>query len=243
MKVLNDILGYKNLKIYQDSDFFCFSLDSVILANYSNIRPNDKKICDLGTGNGVIPLILSQRTKSNIYCVEIQTKLYNLAKESFKYNHLDNQITIYNCDIDDKINFPFTDFFDLVLCNPPYFKLEKKSLVNISVEKQIARHEVKMNLEKLFKVTSNILKTGGNVCVVHRPERLIEILDIMRKYNIEPKKIKMVFQNIESSSKLVLIEGQKGGNPGLKVESPLIMYDSTGQMTEEYFKLMEEVRK
>lgn len=243
MKVLNDVLGYKNLKIFQDSEFFCFSLDSIILANYSNIRDKDKKICDLGTGNGIIPLILTRRTDKDIYCVEIQKKLYNLAKESFEYNKVSERIKIYNCDIENKNIFNYNEFFDLVLCNPPFFKVEKKSLVNISVEKQIARHEVQMTLDKLFRISSRILKTGGNICVVHRPERLLEITDTMRKYNIEPKRLKFIYKDSNSKSKLILVEGQKGGNGGLKIDEPLIMYNLDGSMTDEYLSITEEVRK
>ena len=131
MKVLNDILGYKNLKIFQDDDFFCFSLDSVILANYCNIRLSDKNICDLCTGNGVIPLILSRRTDNKIYCVEIQKSICDLAEESFKYNNLCNRIKIFNCDINNKNVFDYNEFFDLVLCNPPYFKVDEKSFLKI----------------------------------------------------------------------------------------------------------------
>lgn len=243
MKVLNDILGYKDLKIYQDTDYFCFSLDSVILANYTNIRFKDKNICDLGTGNGVIPLILSKRTDKNIYCVEIQKKLYEMAKESFEYNNLCDRIKIFNCDIADCEKFCYNEYFDLVLCNPPYFKLEEKSYINLSIEKQIARHELKMNLDKLFNVSKRILKNGGNLVIVHRPDRLMEILFLMREYNIEPKRIKFVYESISKESKLVLVEGQKNGSVGLKIDNPLIMYDLDGNMTDEYLSLTEEVRK
>lgn len=243
MKVLNDILGYKDLKIYQDTEYFCFSLDSVILANYVNIRMKDKYICDLGTGNGVIPLILSKRTDKDIYCVEIQEKLYNMAKESFEYNNLSDRINIFNCDIADSSKFWYNEYFDLVLCNPPYFKLEEKSYINVSVEKQIARHELKMDLNKLFKVSKRILKSGGNLFIVHRPERLMEILNLMKENNIEPKRIKFIYENISKESKLVLIEGQKNGSVGLKIDSPLIMYNLDGSMTDEYLSLTEEVRK
>ena len=242
MKVLNDILGYKDLSIYQDPDFFCFSLDSVILANYSNIRLRDNNIIDLGCGNGVIPLILSKRTNKEIYGVEIQKKSYDLAIESIKYNNLENRINIINSDIADLDN-SYNEFFDLVLCNPPYFKINDKSFLNLSKEKQIARHELTMNLDKLFSVSKNILKNNGNIVIVHRPERLLEIFDTMRKYNIEPKRVKFVYENINKDSTLVLVEGQKCGKLGLKIDNPLVMYNIDGSETIEYQSLINEVRK
>lgn len=242
MKVLNDILGYKNLSIYQDSEFFCFSLDSVILANYSNIRLRDENIIDLGCGNGVIPLILSKRTNKKIIGVEIQKKCFDLAIESVKYNKLDNQIELINSDIKD-LDEKYNNYFDLILCNPPYFKINDKNFLNLSKEKQIARHELMLNLDKLFSVSKKLLKNNGNIDIVHRPERLLEIFDSMRKYNIEPKRIKFVYENINKPSTLVLVEGQQNGKPGLKIDEPLIMYNIDGSYSDEYQSLINEVRQ
>lgn len=242
MKVLNDILGYKYLSIYQDPEFFCFSLDSVILANYSNIRLRDENIIDLGCGNGVIPLILSKRTNKKIIGVEIQKKCFDLAVESVKYNKLDNQIELINSDIKD-LDEKYNNYFDLILCNPPYFKINDKNFLNISKEKQIARHELMLNLDKLFSVSKKLLKNNGNIDIVHRPERLLEIFDSMRKYNIEPKRIKFVYENINKPSTLVLVEGQQNGKPGLKIDEPLIMYNIDGSYSDEYQSLINEVRQ
>ena len=242
MKVLNDILGYKNLSIYQDPEFFCFSLDSVILANYSNIRLRDDNIIDLGCGNGVIPLILSKRTNKKIIGVEIQKKCFDLAIESVKYNNLDNQIELINSDVKD-LDEKYNNYFDLILCNPPYFKINDKNFLNLSKEKQIARHELTLNLDKLFSVSKKILKNNGNIDIVHRYERLLEIFDTMRKYNIEPKRIKFVYENINKPSTLVLVEGQQNGKPGLKIDEPLIMYNTDGSYSDEYQSLINEVRQ
>jgi len=243
VKVLNDILGYENLKIYQDLDFFCFSLDSVLLANFATIRLRDKNICDFGTGNAVIPLILSKRTSSNIIGVEIQEKLYMLANESILYNNLDKQIKIINSDIADKEKFDFNEYFDLILCNPPYFPISEGSNVNLSIEKRIARHEFCMDLRKMLKVAKKSLKNNGNLAIVHRPERLMEILTLMIEYGIEPKRIRFVYEKYGKDSNIILVEGQKAGKKGLKVESPLILYNSDGSMTEEYSSITKEVRK
>ena len=241
MERLDDILGYKDLSIYQNSDYFSFSLDSIILANYSNIRLRDKKIVDFCTGNAVVPLILSKRTKSKIYGVEIQEKVFELAKKSVEYNNLEEQIILINQDVVDfaKENI---NKFDLVLCNPPYFKVDKKSVVNESQEKMIARHEVMIDLEKLCDSAKKVLKDNGNFYLVHRSERLMEILELLRKNKLEPKKIKFIHESINKESTLVIIESQKCGKVGLKIEEPLILYNLDKSETEEYKKLQKEVR-
>lgn len=241
MERLDDVLGY-DLKIYQNSSYFSFSLDSIILANYANIRLRDKNIVDFCTGNGVIPLIISNRTKNNIVGVEIQEKLAELAAKSVDYNKLNERITIYNEDVKE-FSKKHLNEFDLVLCNPPYFKIEDKSSFNESYEKKIARHEVLFNLEDLCECCKKVLKDNGNLCIVHRTDRLMEILETFRKHNIEPKRIRFVYENISKESTLVLIEAQKCGSVGLKVESPIILYNLDGSMTDEYKSIQEEVRK
>lgn len=240
MERIDDILGYKNLKIYQNSNYFAFSLDSIILANYANIRLRDKQIVDFCTGNAVIPLILSRRTKAKIYGIEIQEKLAKLAKKSIEYNKLNDQIEIVNEDIKDFSKKNISKF-DLVLCNPPYFKINEKSSLNESYEKKIARHEITINLQDVCDCAKKVLKDNGNLCFVHRSDRLMEILEVLRKNNLEPKKIKFVYENINKESTLVLIEAQKLGKVGLKVDKPLILYELDGKLTEEYDRLQKEV--
>ena len=240
MERIDDILGYKNLKIYQNSNYFAFSLDSIILANYANIRLRDKQIVDFCTGNAVIPLILSRRTKAKIYGIEIQEKLAKLAKKSIEYNKLNDQIEIVNEDIKDFSKKNISKF-DLVLCNPQYFKINEKSSLNESYEKKIARHEITINLQDVCDCAKKVLKDNGNLCLVHRSDRLMEILEVLRKNNLEPKKIKFVYENINKESTLVLIEAQKLGKVGLKVDKPLILYELDGKLTEEYDRLQKEV--
>lgn len=241
MERLDDVLGY-DLKIYQNSSYFSFSLDSIILANYANIRLRDKNVVDFCTGNGVIPLIVSKRTKSNIVGVEIQEKLADLAKKSIEYNNLDDRIMIVNEDVNDFSSRHLNEF-DLVLCNPPYFKVHDNSSFNESYEKKVARHELLFNLEDLCKCCKKVLKDNGNVYIVHRSDRLMDILETFRKYNIEPKRIKFVYENISKESTLVLIEAQKCGGVGLKIENPIVLYNLDGSMTSEYKSLQMEVRK
>lgn len=242
MEVLNDILGYKNRKIYQDTDCFSFSLDSIMLANFATIRLKDNSIVDLGCGNGVIPLILSLRTTKKIVGVELQNKLADMAVRSVKYNNLEDYIEIINMNMKDFVTSETIESFDLVTCNPPYFKVNEKNYFNESKEKLIARHEVEINLSDLFYVVKKILKNNGNFAIVHRTDRLMEILLEFKKNNIEPKRIRFVYENINKESTLVLIEGQKNGKVGLKIEKPFILYNEDGSETEEYKILLVEVK-
>ena len=241
MKVLNDILGYKNRKIYQDDECFSFSLDSVMLANFVTIRKRDKNILDLGCGNGVIPLIVSLRTDKPILGVEIQEKLALMAKDSVLYNNLEQQINIINIDMKDYVTNDTIEKFDVITCNPPYFKVNEKNYFNLSKEKLLARHEVAITLSDVFCVARKLLKNNGNFALVHRPDRLLEIFDLFRKNNIEPKRLQFVYENINKEAILVLVEGQKCGHPGLKIENPIILYDENGNITKQYNKLCLEV--
>ena len=175
MERIYDILGYKDLNIYQDSSFFSFSLDSIILANYSTIRVRDKKIVDFCTGNAVVPIILTRRCDKIIDCVEIQEKLYDLAVKSIKLNKLENRINIINDDVKvfSKNNL---NVYDLVLCNPPYFKDLENSSKNLSKEKMIARHEICINLDEVCHSANLVLKDNGTFSMIHRTERLIDVI-------------------------------------------------------------------
>lgn len=241
---LNDILGYKNLKIFQNSEFFSFSLDSIVLANYTNIRINDNKIIDLCSGNAIVPLILSQRCDKCIDAIEIQKKIYDLGIKSIEYNNLSNRINLYNEDIINYSNVSSNqNKYDLVLCNPPYFVNNKNSIKNLSFEKSIARHEILVNLNDVCLCAKKILKDNGVFSLIHRTDRLIEILETLKRNNLEPKVIKFVHNKNNCESNLVLIQSLKNGKPGLKVDSPLIINNIDGSLTDEYKKLQMEVRK
>lgn len=242
MEVLNDILGYKNRKIYQDNECFSFSLDSIMLANFATIRLRDKNIVDLGCGNGVIPLIMSLRTDKQIFGVEIQERLADMARKSVEFNKLSDQISIFNVNMKDFANGNYFEYFDLITCNPPYFKVNEKNYFNDSNEKKIARHEIEINLSDLLVTARKLLKNNGNFAIVHRPERLMEILFEFRKNSIEPKRIQFVYENINKGSTLVLVEGQKNGKEGLKIENPIVMYNEDGSMIDSYALLQVEVK-
>ena len=242
MEVINDILGYKNRKIFPDTDCFSFSLDSIMLANFATIRLKDKKIVDLGCGNGVIPLIMSLRCNKKIIGVELQSKVADMAKRSVDYNGLNDVIEIINTNMKDYVSDETFESFDLITCNPPYFKVNDKNFFNDNIEKVIARHEVEITLSELMVIVKKLLKNNGNFAIVHRTDRLMEILSEFRKNNIEPKRVRFVHEKRNKESTLVLIEGQKNGKVGLKVENPFILYNEDGSETEEYKKLLVEVK-
>ena len=233
MEVINYLLGYENLKIYQNTEMFQFSLDSVMLANFVTINKNISNILDIGTGNAVIPLILSTKTNSKVTGVEIQKESASLAHKSVKINNLENQIEIVNNDIKEYYKNIETETFDVITCNPPFFKLGEQSHLNDSMHKQIARHEITLNLEEIIKISKKLLKNKGHLAIVHRPERLIEIITIMKNNNIEPKKICFVYPKQNKEANILLIEGVKNGKPGIKIMSPIFSHNEDGSYTKQ----------
>lgn len=239
MKVTNYLLGYKNLKIVQDNEMFNFSLDSVLLPNFVTINKNISKILDIGCGNAPIPLILSTKTKAEILGVEIQKSVYELACESIMINNKQDQIKIINQDINDFYKNEETDTYDIITCNPPFFKYIETSNINKNDYKTIARHEVTLNISQLFTIAKKLLKNNGVIAIVHRPERFVEIIEEMKKNNIEPKRVQFIYPKIDMKANIMLIEGTKNGKPGLKIMPPLYTHEKNGEYTEtikKYFK-------
>ena len=233
MRVTNYLLGYKDLKIIQDNEMFNFSLDSVLLPNFVTLNKNITKILDIGCGNAPIPLILSTKTDASITGVEIQEEVYEMAVDSIKLNNKDNQINIVNRDINNYYKEIETDTFDVITCNPPFFKYIETSNINKNDYKTIARHEVKLNLNQLFNIAKKLLKNNGVIAIVHRPERLVEIIEEMKKNNIEPKRVQFVYPKKNMEANIMLIEGSKNGKPGLKILPPLYTHLESGDYTEE----------
>lgn len=233
MEIVNSLLNYKDLKIVQNTDWFNFSLDSVLLANFVSINKNTNKIIDFCTGNGPIPLMLSTKSNAKIIGVELQKEIYELAKKSIEINNLQDKIEILNMNVKDLSIKYETDTFDVITCNPPFFKVNENSILNKNDVKAVARHEIEINLNDIFSVARKILKNNGVISIVHRPERLVEIIEIMKKNNIEPKKIRFVYPKLNSECNIVLVEGSKNGNPGLKILPPLYVHDEEGRYLEE----------
>lgn len=229
MEVINYLLGYKDYYIVQNTDMFNFSLDSVLLPNFATINTNVKNILDIGCGNAPIPLILSTKTNANIIGVEIQKEVYELALKSVRINNLESRIKIINGDINEIYDSFETETFDIITCNPPFFKVSDGSNFNDSDYKTIARHEIKLNLDQIFKISKKLLKNNGNIVMVHRPERLVDIITSMKKYNIEPKRIQFVYPKKDRDANILLIEGKKNGRPGIKIEPPIYTHDENGE--------------
>ena len=236
MEEINYLLGYKDLYIIQSKNQFNFSLDSVLLPNFVTINKNCTNILDIGCGNAPIPLILSTKTKANIVGVEIQKDVYELAKKTIKFNKLENQVKLVNDDINDYYKKVDTDIYDAITCNPPYFKMNDESNLNKSEYKVIARHEKTLTIDQIFKVSKKLLKNNGVVAIVNRPERLIDIIESMKKNNIEPKKIQLVYPKKGKDANILLIEGRKNGKPGMKILSPLYAHNEDGSYTKEIMK-------
>lgn len=240
MKVVNDLLDYNNLKIVQDDNYFNFSLDSVLLPNFVKLNKNTKKILDLGTGNAPIPMILSTMTNAEIYGVELQKEIYELAVESLKINKLENRINLINDNIKNLDKYFESNSFDVIVSNPPYFKYSEKSNINETIQKTIARHEKEITLSELVSIAKKYLDNNGTFAIVHRTDRLIEIIEEFRKNNIEPKRIRLIYPKEGEESNMVLIEGRKNGNIGLKILPPLIAHNKNGDYTDEVKNMFKE---
>jgi len=239
MEQINYLLGYENLKIYQNEDMFKFSIDSILLPNFVTISSKAKKILDIGTGNAIIPIVLTTKTKSIIDAVEIQKDVFELGQKSIKLNNLENQININNEDIKEYYKKLESDIYDTITCNPPFFKVKDESRINISDYKSYARHELSLNIDDIMLIAKKLLKNNGNIAIVHRTERLIDIIESMKKNNIEPKKIQFVYSKKASPSNILLIEGTKNGNPGVKILPPLYLHNEDGSYSDEVLKYFE----
>lgn len=237
MKVRNRLLNFSDNIIYQDDEYFAFSIDSVLLTNFVTIKLNDKKIVDFCCGNAPIPMLMTFRTKAKIFGIELQKEIFDMGFDSVLENKMDGQVTLINDDVKNVSKIFEAESFDVVTCNPPYFKYESNSLVNDNNIKTIARHEVMLNLEDVILASKYILKNGGTLAMVHRPDRMIEIINMMQKYGIEPKKIRLIYPKTSKSANILLIEGIKNGKPGLTVMNPLYIHNEDGSYTDEVRKM------
>lgn len=238
VEVENYLLAHNNLKIIQRKDMFNFSLDTVLLANFCTINKNVKKIVDFGTNNAAIPLILSTRTNKDILGIEIQKEAVELAKKNITLNKLDNQIEIVHADINEYVKN--ASKVGLVICNPPFFKVDEESNLNENEFLTIARHEIKIDLERIIKSASVILDNRGRFSMVHRPDRMIEILNLMQKYEIEPKRIRFVYPKVGRESHVLLVEGIYKAKKGLKIEPPLYAHNEDGSYSNEVRRMFGE---
>lgn len=235
-----DDLGVKNLKIIQNKDWFCFGIDAVLLANYAKKIKKNSYVLDLGTGTGIIPILLCGKTQlKKIVGIEIQEQVCDMAKRSIEYNKLEERFEIICDNILNMEKYYPKQTFDVVVTNPPY-KKQGTGITNTSENKKISRHEITANLDDFIKIAKDMLKDKGELYMVHHPERLVDIFSSMRKYQIEPKEICFVCSKEGEMPKLVLIKGIKNASPFLKIVSNLYIYQKNGEYTQEIKDMYEE---
>lgn len=235
-----DDLNRNGYMIIQNSGKFCFGMDAVLLTGFADIREKENVI-DLGTGTGIIPILLEAKSMCDAHftALEIQQESADMALRSVKYNGLQDKIDVVCGDIKEASSIFKKASYDVVTCNPPYMD-DNHGIKNPNMPKAIARHELLCTLEDVVRETALLLKPGGRFYMVHRPHRLAQIICTLREYKLEPKRIRMVHPFADREANMVLIESARGGRPMMKVESPLIVYKSPGEYTDEIYSIYEK---
>lgn len=231
-----DDLQRNHYKIIQNPEKFCFGMDAVLLSGFARVKPGES-VLDLGTGTGILPILLEAKTKGKRFVgLEIQEESADMARRSIAVNGLEEKITIEDGDIKEASRLFGAASFDVVTTNPPYMT-GQHGLVNPDLPKAIARHEILCTLEDVVREASRILKENGRFYMVHRPFRLAEIFQVMAQYRLEPKRMQLVYPYVEKEPNMVLIEGLKGGKPRITVEKPLIVYKEPGVYQDEIYNI------
>ncbi len=227
-----DDLQVKGYRIIQNPNKFCFGMDAVLLANFTRVKKGEKAL-DLGTGTGIIPILLEAKTQGESFTgLEIQEESADMARRSVAFNHLEDKVEVVTGDIKEASGIFGGASFDVITINPPYM-IGGHGILNAADAKVIARHEVLCTLEDIIRESAKILKPGGRFYMVHRPFRLVEIFSKMCAYKIEPKRMRMVHPYIDKEPNMVLIEGRRGGNPRMTVERPLVVYKEVNVYADE----------
>ena len=231
-----DELQRNGYKIIQHPDKFCFGMDAVLLSGFARVKEGET-VLDLGTGTGIIPILLEAKTEGKHFIgLEIQPESVNMARRSVQLNNLESKVEIVEGDIKNAVEIFGPSTMDVVTSNPPYMT-NMHGLKNPTDAKAIARHEILCSLEDVISQTARVLKPGGKCFFVHRPFRLVEIFNLMTKYKLEPKRMKLVYPYIDKEPNMVLIEGVRGGGAQLTVEKPLIVYQEPGVYTQEIYDI------
>lgn len=229
-----DIVPGTDYKIIQNKGRFSYGTDAIFLSHFAKAKGI---VVDLGTGTGIIPLRLIHNSKVKmIYGVEIQEEVANIASKSIELNNLEDKIKILHMDLKDLPHIFSKNSVDVITTNPPYMR-EGGAIINPEENFAISRHEIHCNLEDIIKIADYLLKPQGKFYMVHRPDRLVDILCTMRQYNIEPKYIRFVQPKLRKKPNLLLVEGLKGGRPDLKFHEPIIVYKDDGTYTDEIYDI------
>jgi len=231
-----DDLNRNGYKIIQSKDKFCFGMDAVLLSGFAVVKEGEK-VLDLGTGTGIIPILLEAKTKGDSFkALEIQEESAEMARRSVILNNQQDKIEIVTGDIKVASQIFGGAAFDVITTNPPYMN-DNHGLKNPDLPKAIARHEVLCTLEDVVRESAKLLKPGGRLYMVHRPHRLIEIINTLTNYKLEPKRIKLVHPYVDKEANMVLIEAVRGGKSMVKMEAPLIVYKEQGVYTDEIYDI------
>lgn len=231
-----DDLERNGYRIIQDTKRFCFGMDAVLLSGFARVKEG-AHILDLGTGTGIIPILLEAKTKAeHLTGLEIQEDSADMARRSVLLNGLEDKIDIVTGDIKEAESLFDAASFDVITCNPPYM-IGKHGITNEGNAKAIARHEILCTLEDIVSQAAKLLKPGGNFFMVHRPFRLAEIMTVLQAYKLEPKRMQLVYPFVDKEPNMVLIEANRGGKPRLTVEKPLIVYKEPGIYTPEIYEI------
>lgn len=228
-----DDLQINDLKIIQNPKGFCFGIDAVLLANFVHLKKG-AKVVDLGTGTGIIPILLAGKSEtSHITALEIQEEVADMAKRSVQLNRLEERIEILNMDLNEAVKNLEINGYDVVTTNPPY--MHSDGLINRDDKKAISRHEVKCTLEDVIRTASRLLMHNGRFFMIHRPLRLVDIMSLCRQYKLEPKKLQFIHPSYNKKPNLLLIECVKGAKPELRMLDPLYVYNEEGKYTDNIF--------
>lgn len=231
-----DDLQCNGLRIIQNEKLFCFGMDAVLLTGFTRVKEGER-VLDLGTGTGIIPLLLSAKTKGEHFTgLEISNSSADMARRSVRLNGLEQRIEIIQGDIKEAGELFAPASFDVVTSNPPYM-IGQHGLINSDLEKAAARHEILCTLEDVVRAAARLVRPGGRFCLVHRPFRLAEIIRVLSSYRLEPKRMRLVYPYADREPNMVLIESVRGGNPRMTVEKPLIVYEKAGVYTSEIMEL------
>ncbi|MDE7266370.1 MAG: tRNA1(Val) (adenine(37)-N6)-methyltransferase [Lachnospiraceae bacterium] len=229
-----DDLQRNGYRIIQNPEKFCFGMDAVLLSGFARVKEG-AQVLDLGTGTGIIPILLEAKTNAEHFtALEIQEESADMARRSVQLNGLEDKIDIVTGDIKEADKLFAAASFDVITCNPPYM-IGKHGLTNPDAPKAIARHEILCTLEDVVRNAAKLLKPGGSFFMVHRPFRLAEIITVMTQYKLEPKRMQLVYPYVDKEPNMVLIEGCRGGKPRMTVEKPLIIFKAPNIYTDEMY--------
>lgn len=231
-----DDLQRNGYRMIQDPDRFCFGMDAVLLSGFATVK-DGARVLDLGTGTGIIPILLEAKTgAAHLTGLEIQADSADMAKRSVALNGLEEKIDIVTGDIKEADKLFGAASFDVITCNPPYM-IGRHGLKNPEDAKAIARHEILCTLEDVISQAARLLVPGGKFFLVHRPFRLAEIMVMLKNYKLEPKRMRLVYPFVDKEPNMVLLEAARGGRPRMTVERPLIVYSSPGVYMPEIYEV------